>query len=645
MKLFKKLFAVILLAVCMTSVLAAACSDGSSNSSSSSNTTITYDTGVEGVTIPSLTAKPGSKIYPPTDPGRDGYRFEGWELDGTPFVFDTMPQNDITLKAVWAKLYLLVFETGAGATEIPSAEYAKGDTIIFPSAPTLSGHKFDGWLLNGEPFTQTVMPEGNLTLTAKWVTAYTITFITGTPDLIVPPIVEKAGEKISAPKVRRPGYYLKCWMNGSEAFTFDEMPEKNITLTAEWVKLTNLPAMFIDLTDKTGKTFPLADVTREEYISSKISLTNTDEQFELDSVAANFKGRGNGSWTDSGDKKGYKIKFDKKQSLFGRESNKHWVIIACANFDDITMSRNYMAYNMASELFTNIEYSTEAYWIDVYVNGEYRGVYLLCEHVRVGAGRVDIESDYLTDNFESTGYLVEYDAYYTGSEGVDYFKVPGLKYAFTVHSPDPEEYSEEGGVSKAVYMRQVAYIKDYITQVYTAALNKSYSAFAELVDVDSFVDMYILHELFKNVDTGYSSFYLYKKPNGKLFAGPPWDFDATTNISERGDRTPSGIYVADSVQQGFPEAASELFISLYQTSGFKSAIRTRWKVLSPSIKTFIDGRLNDTVYARYREAMGKNFALWKGKSQTAAENDWVNDVKALKQWLLDRVAWLDNEWK
>lgn len=636
MRLKRILTAICLLACILSAVaMAGACVSTPDGNSS----TIYYETGVENIDVPPLTANAGSKIYPPADPYREGYRFEGWELDGQPFTFDVMPDGDVTLTAKWNELFSLSFDTGNGATQIADAEYAAGDAVAQPESPVKDGYKFDGWSYNGEPFDFGSMPAEDVTLTAIWIQAYTITFATGTADYSVAPLVEEAGVAISAPAVRRPNYYLKCWKLNGAAYDFTVMPAANITLTAEWVELTNLPSLFIDLSDKSGNVVPLSSVTREEYVDSKITLTNTEEQFELDSLKAEFKGRGNGSWGES--KKGYRIKFDKKQSLFGREANKNWVIIACANFDDVTMSRNYLAYNMAGEVFTNIEYSTQAWWIDVYVNDEYRGVYLLCEHVRVGDGRVDIESEY---GVNDTGYLVEYDAYATGEEGVDYFRVDGLKYPFTVHSPDPEEYMEED-ISKATYMRQVAYIKDYVSRVYTAALNKNFTTFSELVDVASFVDMYILHELFKNVDAGYSSFYLYKKPGGKLYAGPPWDFDATTNIGDRGDRTPKGIYVADSVQQGSPNCASELFIALYQTAGFKSAVKARWKQLSPDIGEFLDERLNDAVYEENKAAMGKNFALWKGKSQTTAENDWVRDIKALKQWLLDRIAWLDNEWK
>ncbi|MDE6677055.1 MAG: CotH kinase family protein, partial [Clostridia bacterium] len=358
----------------------------------------------------------------------------------------------------------------------------------------------------------------------------------------VSPIEEPAGTEISAPFVNRPGYHLKHWTLNGEPYQFTVMPEENITLEAEWSEeLTNLPALFIDLSDESGNQVNLADV-QKSYVKSTISLSNTEDEYILSSLDSQFKGRGNGSWNEA--KKGYKIKFDKKQSLFGRAANKHWVIIACANFDDPTMSRNYLAYNMAGEVFDGIEYSTNAVWVDIYVNGEYRGVYILCEHVRVGTGRVDIESEY-TNEPEANGFLIEYDAYAAGTEGVDYFRVSGLKYGFSMHSPDPEDYAEE--ITKAEYQHQVSYIQDYVTRVYNAALSKNFTEFSELADVDSFVDMYILHELFKNMDTGYSSFYLYKKPNGKLYAGPPWDFDATTSADDgngRGNRTPQGLYVA-----------------------------------------------------------------------------------------------------
>ena len=110
--------------------------------------------------------------------------------------------------------------------------------------------------------------------------------------------------------------------------------------------------------------------------------------------------------------------------------------------------------------------------------------------------------------------------------------------------------------------------------------------------------------------------------------------------------------MGDSVADTSSHTASELYISLMQKSrAFREAVATRWKELSPAIRTFLDEKLNDAVYEANAEAMGKNFVKWPpagwpaGLSQTAAGERWVTDTKALKQWLSDRCDWLDREWK
>ncbi len=647
----KRIAHCLLLAVLLFCALALVGCDGDSKKDTGTGTekttaTITFDTGTEEVISP-ITSKIGGKIYPPADPEREGYRFDGWLLNGEPFVFDVMPASDLTLHAAWTKYFTLRFETGEGATVIPEKTYTAGETIELPAAPARTHYIFLGWTLDGAPFTAGVMPPQDITLKAEWEEAVTISFVTGTSDCIVPSIVARAGETVEAPKVNRRGFHLNGWKTaGGDPFVFDKMPESDLTLYADWMELTNLPTMFIDLFDESGNTFPLSSVDKDPYVASRISLENTEDDYLLDSVQAEFKGRGNGSWWDIPyDKKGYKIKFDKKQSLFGREANKHWVIIACVSspYPETTMCRNYLAYNMANDVFDGIEYTTSANWIDVYVNGEYRGVYLLCEHVRVGDGRVDIPSDYLTSDYDNTGYLIEYDNYAREGgteEGVDYFTVNGMRFPFTVHSPDPEDVHDgKATVTKAEYMQQIAWLKGETQKLCNAALASDWTGFCEYADADSFIDMYILHELFKNMDTGYSSFYLYKKPNGKFYAGPAWDFDATCMAS---DASPTGIFVA---AEGRAVPASEFYVNLYKNAAFKQAVKTRWKEISSSVRTFLDERLNDTVYETYKAAMGKNYAKWLNRTQAEAEEKWVADVKALKTWLVARVNWLDTEWK
>ncbi len=617
--------------------------------------TITFDT-LTNQHIESITTNEGQAIFEPDVPNREGYRFDGWFYQDEPFVFSIMPNKDLKLTAKWSQYFEIIFDVDGGS-EMSPIMIAEGDDIILSEEPEKNHYKFFGWSYMDETFDLVKMPSENLNLKAVWVPASTITFqavvydryIGDFVELSVKSIVEVPGTEITAPEIPEyPEYKFLKWQLDGLDYDFSTMPNEDLLLTAEWIELSNLPALFIDLYNQFGSSIPIEYVNRETYVNSSISLVNTDEIYELNQVEALFKGRGNGSWVDSGDKKGYRIKFDDQQSVLGNPSSKHWVILAGANFDDVTMLRNKLAFDMTNEIFTNIEYATSTAWVDVYFNNEYHGVYLICEHVRVDDDRINIDSEF---GVLDTGYLVEYDAYASGVNGVDFFRVDGLKYPFTVKSPSPEDYLEES-LTTTEYREQVSYIQTMVSQMVSAALNKDLEAFSEVADVNSFVDMYILHELFKNIDTGYSSFFIYRNPGGKLYAGPPWDFDATLGSTPtRGNGSPNGIYVGLAVQAFSPRTANELFISLYATPEFKDIIVSRWKEISSHIVNYINQTLTDEMIENYRFALGRNYVRWPSPqgygspiSQENAEDNWVINVGKAKKWLLDRVIWLDGEW-
>ena len=491
----------------------------------------------------------------------------------------------------------------------------------------------------------------------------TVHFDSGTSDVIVEEQTVGSGETVTAPVVSREGYLLRRWTYQGAPFDFGSPVTNSITLTAEWLERTNLPTMSIELFNEDGSTFNITNITREAYVNSLITLCNEDGDLELDNYVSGTKGRGNGSWTESNGgrgKCGLKLKLDKKESLFGRTKNKHWVLLACINFNDVTMSRNYTAFNMAGELFDGIEYTTNVVWVDLYVNGEYRGVYDLCEHVRVGKGRVDIESEY---GVLDTGYLIEYDAYAPDggtTKGVDYFSINDsdgmvnkggsrsdlVKYGFTIQSPSPEDYATEGNITEEQYRAQVSFIQDYVKRTYSSIIkDKNFTAFSELADADSFVDMYILQELYKNKDCGFSSFFLYKKPGGKLYAGPAWDFDGSTNAESR---SADGIFIADGSRNSYSywNGSSELFVSLYANEQFKALVVDRWKTLSPQISEYYNDLFTEEFYSTYGDAMAKNFCRWKSGASVSSERaNWISKTETLFTWFKNRISWLNNEWK
>jgi len=270
-----------------------------------------------------------------------------------------------------------------------------------------------------------------------------------------------------------------------------------------------------------GKTFPFVYIdvdngqeilSKEEYLPCSVRITNTDDEWVLDgenTQTANVKGRGNSSWAMP--KKSYKLKFESKINLFGFGKAKKYNLIA--NYCDKSLSRNLMAYELARTIGLSETSSTQP--VNLMVNNEYYGVYLLCEQNEIGKSRVNIESDLAKVN---TGYLLEIDARANqeGVLGVDYFTIDGINYVLKDPESDDEGFTTE----------HFSFIQSYVQNCYNA-LNGSYEGVLDLIDVQSFAKCYLIHELFNTVDVGYSSFYIYKK-GAKLYAGPVWDFDVSS---------------------------------------------------------------------------------------------------------------------
>ena len=142
---------------------------------------------------------------------------------------------------------------------------------------------------------------------------------------------------------------------------------------------------------------------------------------------------------------------------------------------------------------------------------------------------------------------------------------------------------------------------------------------------------------------------MYKKPGGKLFAGPAWDFDATAG-SSRGETSPTGWYVSDTVRQHSDYTASELFISLMEIPEFRQMTRSRWLEISEPSRVFLNNLISDEKLEENQFAFGRNFQFWAhdesyggSKDLLVRQQKWIDDTKKLRTWLLTRFDWLDEE--
>ena len=184
--------------------------------------TIAFDTN-GGSEITPITQDYGTPITAPADPTRKGYTFKGWDKE----IPETMPADNITVKAQWEiNQYTITFDTNGGS-EIAPITQDYGTEIASPANPTRKGYTFKGW----DKEIPETMPAENITVKAQWeINQYTITFDTNGGSEIAP-ITQDYGTKITAPdNPTRKGFTFKGW----DKEIPKTMPAENITVKAQW---------------------------------------------------------------------------------------------------------------------------------------------------------------------------------------------------------------------------------------------------------------------------------------------------------------------------------------------------------------------------------------------------------------------------
>ena len=247
-------------------------------------------------------------------------------------------------------------------------------------------------------------------------------------------------------------------------------------------------------------------------------------------IKTQIKGRGNYTWI--WDKKPYAFKFDSKSEVLGMPAHKRWILLA--NWRDRTLLRNDATFWLSKK--SGLPYTVRGEFVELEINGEYRGNYYLCEQIKIDKNRVNIKS--LDDDFSdlSGGYLMEIDSYWDEINKFHsaYF---GLNYMFKEPDEDPDDPTTDPG-----YALGYAWMEKHIAEFERVLVTKSSvknGDFNDYLDVDSAIMFMIINELSGNRDfyqgpphSGPHSTYLYKDKGGKIFMGPGWDFDYETYIAQ-----------------------------------------------------------------------------------------------------------------
>lgn len=374
-------------------------------------------------------------------------------------------------------------------------------------------------------------------------------------------------------------------------------------------------------------------IDRNEYSRMDFFMDcSGNSEFEsIPIVSGGIRGRGHSTW--NWEKKPYRIKLDEKASLLGLDKNKDWILLS--NYADKSLIRNCVAYDMGKELGSFV-WNPSQYPVDLFLNGEYQGVYTLGEQREIAKSRIDI---YESDTDADRGYLLEiggaskdqlinnYGFFHTDKELANFV-------AFA--DPKPEDMTEE----------QQQFITDYVNKAEAAIV--SGVGYEDYIDVESFCDWIIIHELTCNLDSCFRrSCYMTKDKGGKLEMGPIWDFDLAF-----------GNYIADN--QGYNSwftlgsDRENAFVTvnwcnyLMNNKNFRSKIKERWFEIRDSLVQRANTSI-DYYSEKVERSQAENFKVWDimGKqvgyegTLTAAITDYDSHIRYLKDFISKRAEWID----
>ena len=443
---------------------------------------------------------------------------------------------------------------------------------------------------------------------------------------------------ISVTAIPTSGYTFKNWTNKetgdvvSSANPYYYRGEDDITLVAnfqdQYVQLTNIPTIFINTVNGVGVT------SKDNYVEAYVTVRGAkNAEDNITEVLTEIKGRGNSTWGMA--KKPYRLKFDKKIKFLGNAAKeKNWVLLA--NYADKTLIRNALAFETARNMF-DFGFTPSVTFVDVVLNGKNLGNYTLTDQVEVKSKRVEVleqETTVTASDPEITGgYLIEVDGF--ADSEISWFQTnKGMK--VTIKYPKDDEINSA----------QSNYISNYTQQMETALFSSNYTnaetGWRKYVDEASLVDWYIACELFGNSDSWWST-YMYKERDEIFKLGPLWDFDIAFNNDDRlGNATTKFM-------RTYAHDPKTWIARWWQDAGFVSAVKARWGELrAKGLKSFMNNYITEAAEL-LDESQENNFNVWnilssKVYRELAARGSYEAEINFLKQYVLDRISFLDGQW-
>lgn len=364
-------------------------------------------------------------------------------------------------------------------------------------------------------------------------------------------------------------------------------------------------------------------VSKQEYVSATVHIGNCPVYGVLDAPCG-IKGRGNFSWAGY-PKKPYHLKLNQKESVFGFPSNKDWILLA--EYTDKSLLRTAFMFGFSEAV--QMEWTPRYQFVELYINDDYQGVYILTEQVERAKGRVNVE-----DN----GFIIEDDNHW--SDEPLYFQTDLLRNYYTFKYPK----SININVGDLKYKFISSFMNNLESELVKISMGKE-SHYYDYIDIECFAKWYIIMELTGNYDP--NLFYTLATPNSLLKASPVWDAEWSLGLAvidnriERTWKLPPFLPQVES----FVWKNEKMFSYLLQDRIFKNKLKELWSKYKSNIANVrwkIKSQAETLSYAQK-----DNFVKWPVLGQfysaiLVSFDNWEDETKYCISFFDKRFAWFDD---
>lgn len=403
--------------------------------------------------------------------------------------------------------------------------------------------------------------------------------------------------------------------------------------------------------------------------TDKMAVYNADGSVDMEEAFCGIRLRGNS--TQNFPKKPFAVKLASKSKVLGMPKHKRWVLLA--NWMDRTMLRNAVAFEVAHQTenaFTDgLGWNPHGYSVEVIMDGRHVGNYFLCEQIKIDGDRVNIKDcieDVISDGnanptMADCGYLLEFDDNY---DEVDKFRTGrGLPCMF---KDEVAKYSSD------IYNQVKARIEAVEANLEAGNYETAYND----LDINSVIDYFFVQELTFNDEYKHpKSVYMLIDGDGKLTAGPVWDFDWQTFVNYDKVQAMNNLYGGtyscrknNEWLYGASELAEEKpwwqgggydyendmpymwYPLLFKDANFRNKVQERWAVIYPKLLS-VTSKI-DEFSAQNKVSDQYNYAMWPlsslknsvGSAFNGDENMSFDEaIATMKQAYTDRLNWMNTQ--